>query len=892
MSNLITSSGGQSPYTYNTTSGTLPPTLALSSSGLVSGTASAAGIYTFTVASTDFYTNTGSRTYSITITTPTITLSPITLLGGISGSIIANQLSCDSASFFHIIPVSGTSYESIGTQSCSTCCTTLNGLGIGQPWAWSDLPFLECLGFYPPGPSGSTHASGYFSWNVKSFYYSWSNPGGGIIAPESYLIYDDYYILRIQNPFQISPAQTVIASGGTGPYTYIITSGSLPTGMILTPSGSISGSTAGSGSIEGMPSATGSFTFVITAIDAYHSSGSASYSMFICPQLPIIPATLTSPTSSVGTAYSQTFSTIYGTVPKTWITSSGTIPTGLTFASNSLSASISGTPTVTGSYTYVVRITDANGCNSSSSYTQFIYPNILLSTISSSNITCIGYSQTITSSGGIDPYTYSTSSGTIPTGLALSSSGLLYGSGSSTGIYSFTASATDSRGFTGSKGYTITVTAPVITLQTITFPGGISGSIYTSTLITSSGGTAPYIYSVISGSTPTGLALSSSGLVFGTASATGSFTFVANANDNCNSSGSASYSISVCSNLTILPTSLGTNTTGSVGSDYSQSFSTTYGTVPRTWITSSGAIPTGLTFASNSISSSISGTPTETGSYTYVVRITDASGCNTSSSYTTMITGSGGGNFAISMSSVTSTSPEVTQFWPATGSVDIWIKLTDDAAKTDITQYALALNEPDYNPDYPAYPTAGGSFLNYDINNGWGLVSHPTTTQSLLMLATYHTPTSNLQQHKLFFAPFTSSQFNHIRFSWDTSSIRLYRDGILASTSSNQYSASIYSAFGYGTPPSFNQVWGSSSYGIIVDEFRISNIVRTSGSVIGQQYFTSSDSGNSGGKNFTVDANTLVYIKFNEGAGNLAYDTSGNSVGATGSSNFKWVAGV
>ncbi len=75
------------------------------------------------------------------------------------------------------------------------------------------------------------------------------------------------------------------------------------------------------------------------------------------------------------------------------------------------------------------------------------------------------YSATISASGGAAPYTYAVTSGALPAGLALSSSGLLSGTPTASGSSSFTVTATDANGCTGSQAYSLTILVqpPVVT---------------------------------------------------------------------------------------------------------------------------------------------------------------------------------------------------------------------------------------------------------------------------------------------------------------------------------------------------------------------------------------------------------------------------------------------
>ncbi len=70
------------------------------------------------------------------------------------------------------------------------------------------------------------------------------------------------------------------------------------------------------------------------------------------------------------------------------------------------------------------------------------------------------YNQTITATGGTAPYTFAVTSGTLPPGLTLATNGTLSGKPTSAGSFSFTVTATDHGGATGSQTYSLVVPAP------------------------------------------------------------------------------------------------------------------------------------------------------------------------------------------------------------------------------------------------------------------------------------------------------------------------------------------------------------------------------------------------------------------------------------------------
>lgn len=149
-------------------------------------------------------------------------------------------------------------------------------------------------------------------------------------------------------------SEQITASGGDDPYTFAVTSGTLPAGLTLTAGGLLSGT----------PTAVGSSVVTITATDEDDCLGLVSLTLLIraadlanCPPISLSPATLSE--GSIGVAYSQQITASGGTGPYTFAVTSGTLPAGLTLSPGGL---LSGTPTAAGSPTVTIEAIDANGC--------------------------------------------------------------------------------------------------------------------------------------------------------------------------------------------------------------------------------------------------------------------------------------------------------------------------------------------------------------------------------------------------------------------------------------------------------------------------------------------------------------------------------------------------
>ena len=223
----------------------------------------------------------------------------------------------------------------------------------------------------------------------------------------------------------VAYSQTLAASGGQPPYTWTNISGTLPTGLTL----------ATNGVISGTPTTNGSFNFTVKVTDAASSTATQALELTVVTSPPQV-ATVTLPNSLTGVAYSQQLSVIPGQPPYSWSIISGSLPSGLTLATNGL---ISGTPTVAGIASFTVMVTDALSATGTMPLTL---------TISTSNNVSV-FTPLYSFTGGND-------GGNPEAGLILSGN-TLYGTtwdGGSSGNGTVFAVNTDGTGFTNLYSFT------------------------------------------------------------------------------------------------------------------------------------------------------------------------------------------------------------------------------------------------------------------------------------------------------------------------------------------------------------------------------------------------------------------------------------------------------
>lgn len=326
----------------------------------------------------------------------------------------------------------------------------------------------NCSVYWQIGSSATLGTTTQFLGNVLALasitLNNGANVSGRLLAQTGAVTLDanDAAVCPACEPILLAPAtlpngaigvaynQTITASGGTAPYLFALVAGSLPAGLTL----------SSAGAITGTPSAAGSSTFTVRAVDDEGCWGTRIYTIVInapsCPVITVSPTTLTAATA--GTPFSQMLTATGGT-SYTFTVTAGALPTGLLLSPAGL---LSGTPTSTGEYAFTVTATDISGCLGSQIYTGAVACPTITIVTTTLPVWHAGTSESvqIVASGGTAPYTFTVSSGTLPPGVTLSAGGILSGTPLSVASYAFTITATDSAGCPGARAFALTVDPP------------------------------------------------------------------------------------------------------------------------------------------------------------------------------------------------------------------------------------------------------------------------------------------------------------------------------------------------------------------------------------------------------------------------------------------------
>jgi hypothetical protein len=242
-------------------------------------------------------------------------------------------------------------------------------------------------------------------------------------------------------------ASTLRVAGGLPPFRFWIAQGALPSGLSLNSS---------TGVIAGVPAVSGSFAFIVQATDSHYGIGRRLLQFNVAPGTTIPMSIALSPqTVRLAPGATVQFTATVQNSPQTavvWSASVGSISTNGLFTA----------PLSAGTAIVTAAAAASNGVRTSANISvqsvQTTSPlSIATSALSSAQVNA-PYSAGVTAQGGNVPYIWSLASGSLPSGLTLNpSTGIIAGSVSQAGAFSFTAEVTDTSMHRATQQFTLQV---------------------------------------------------------------------------------------------------------------------------------------------------------------------------------------------------------------------------------------------------------------------------------------------------------------------------------------------------------------------------------------------------------------------------------------------------
>ena len=575
------SAGGTGTITYAVTSGySLPPGIVLdANTGSITGTPTTNGNYTFRITATSVSGSTSS-----TVTTPDLTLTvgqaPVLATNTLTETMQLGQ------SYSASVTASGfpapTYSLASGSLPAGLTLNSSTGAITGTPNTMANYSFaIRATNVF--APSGVTLVTASASVTAAPIYTdSAVNPRGSL---------------------GVAYASEVLATGSPAP-TYAITSGSLPNGLALNSS---------TGQITGTPTATGDFSFVVTATNTYGSSSTNSLSI----QVGVGPAVSIDQMPQrgfVGVPISIS-TTSSGFPTPTFTLNSGSLPPGVTL--NAQTGSLSGSPTTAGSYTFTLLATNWVGTSVSLAYSITIHAAPSITNAASINQTInLGdaYSQTLAVSG---PWSlgYRINSGSLPEGITLdAATGTISGVAESFGRFDFAVSAENEAGWGQPTSMTIYVNRAPTLLPSILDAQVLVSDAYLAQFTAISYPAATY--SVESGALPSGLTLNANtGEVSGAVSAPGLYKFTVVATNAAGSETSDEFEVLVASVPVATKTTIAAEV--ALGASYSDAIAFESYPTPTFELAAGTSLPNGLSLNANT--GEITGTATKMGRYNFAI---------------------------------------------------------------------------------------------------------------------------------------------------------------------------------------------------------------------------------------------------------------------------------
>ncbi|MDA8292054.1 MAG: putative Ig domain-containing protein [Actinomycetota bacterium] len=260
--------------------------------------------------------------------------------------------------------------------------TTTGGVGgvtwslVGNP-RWLGIAYSPPTGTSPGSPpvlyaSGQAPTSGSYPFQIEAsddYGSLLSQPLHVVVVPETSFTGELTQSIERGTPYRVDLSP--FRSGGATPFSFQVdpcnACGSLPPGIGLDRT---------SGVLSGVPSADGTYDFVVAVTDALGATSTMGVSVTVSSALPLTIQPSSLPGGTLDSAYSFTLEQAgTGSPPFAWAVTGGKLPPGLALAADlaapwyGAKATISGTPSQSGSFSFSLRLSDKTGESTTRSFT-------------------------------------------------------------------------------------------------------------------------------------------------------------------------------------------------------------------------------------------------------------------------------------------------------------------------------------------------------------------------------------------------------------------------------------------------------------------------------------------------------------------------------------------